>query len=78
MYCAITGFVKIGALNNILFSKASKNFCPCIPHELSDFREIWCNRHITLFSACEFRENWCIEGCSFLMGVNEITFRTVL
>jgi hypothetical protein len=75
MHWVIKGFVKIGAVNNIIFLRVLTR--PRFLHQMSDFREIWCNRHLTLFSVCEFRENWCSEGRSFLKGVNEITFRPV-
>jgi len=44
------------------------------PHLLAALCEIWYKRseHCAL-TICGSHENWCREGHSFLMGVNEIT-----
>jgi len=34
--------------------------------------------HMTLLISCEFYENQCREGCTFLMGINAVMFICIL
>jgi hypothetical protein len=51
------------------------NFCACILIFLTDFGEIWHRRSAwNAVEQFEFRENWCKEGRTFVIGANGITF----
>ena len=52
------------------------NFSSYLPHLLSDYVKFGIRDvHIMLLSICEFRENRCMEGRTFLMDANKLNLR---
>jgi hypothetical protein len=58
-------------MNTIFYLGASENF---YVHLLLIWVELDISelQHKMLLSICEFSENWCREGCIFLMDINNI------
>jgi hypothetical protein len=51
------------------------NLCPHFPHVMSDLG--YSHRKRCAYNNAEQCENQCMEGRTFLVGVNEITFTHV-
>jgi hypothetical protein len=76
-YFWIKNFVKIGAVEAILYLELKMNFCPYCPHLLFDLGEIRCRRlHVMrLMMICGFCGNPRSEGCINLTGGSRIRLR---
>jgi len=66
---------KIGQVIFVLYSEAYMTFCPYFPYGLPIYIQFDTNdRHTTLLTICDFRDNPYSKSHTLLEGVNGTTF----